>query len=112
MLTAGHASDGRTDQDACRRLSKGRYADILALCVLERSPGSRDIFRGSALQQCGHEQGNGAESRTQLMSFMTYLLEAIAASADASGRIKEVKCNGPGLSWRFDCNLTCASEFY
>ena len=21
-----------------------------------------------------------------------------------------MKCNGPGFSWRFDCNLTCASE--
>jgi hypothetical protein len=61
VLAAGHASDGKTDQDACRRLSKGRYADILALCVLERSLGSRGIFRGSALQECGPEQGNGAE---------------------------------------------------
>jgi hypothetical protein len=61
VLTAGHASDGKTDQDACRRLSKGRYADILALCVLERSLGSRGIFRGSALQECGPEQGNGAD---------------------------------------------------
>jgi len=63
VFTAGHASEGKTDQDACRRLSKGRYADILALCVLERSLGSRGIFRGSALQECGPEQGNGAESQ-------------------------------------------------
>jgi hypothetical protein len=57
VLTAGHASDGKTDQDACLRLSEGRYADILALRVLERSFGSRGIFRGS-----GPEQDNGAES--------------------------------------------------
>jgi hypothetical protein len=50
VLAAGHASDGKMDQDACRRLSKGRYADILALCVLELSFGSRGVFRGSASQ--------------------------------------------------------------
>jgi len=70
VLTVGHASDGKTDQDACRRLSKGRYADILAPCILERSLGSRGIFRGSALQQCGPEQGNGAESRYATNEFL------------------------------------------
>jgi hypothetical protein len=50
VLAAGHASDGKMDQDACRRLSKGSYADILALCVLELSFGSRGVFRGGASQ--------------------------------------------------------------
>jgi hypothetical protein len=51
VLPSGQASDGKTDQDACRRLSKGGYADILASWVLERGFGSCGIFRGSPLWQ-------------------------------------------------------------
>jgi hypothetical protein len=69
VLTKGHVSDGKTDQEASLRLGERRYADIFALRVLERRFGSGRILGGSALQQCGPMQNNRAQHRYAIDEF-------------------------------------------